>query len=129
MLYKRVCNSPGSVDVKDSKCAVTTDSATPPGITQGCQLSHTRTTIRIPDYDKMRNTCPDEWIKELRNPSLVLVVPNEFAMPLPTRSMEINRENISAIVDQVWECCEGGVLLVKTNHITAIDNHAVSTYV
>lgn len=119
----------GPVDVGRSQCATAIDSATPPGITQGCRLLNPRTTIRIPDYDKMRNICPDEWVKELRNPSLVLAVPGKFAMPLPKRPKEVNRENISAIVDQDWGYHKGGVELGSTNKNTVIEDHSVSGHV
>lgn len=118
-----------SIDVDNSQHATVTDSATPPGIAQGCRLLYPCTTLRVPDYDKMRNSCPDEWVKELRNPSLVLAVPERFAMPLPTRPKEVNMANMSAIFDQHWEYRMGGVQLVKTKHSTAIEDHSVSGYV
>ena len=105
------------------------DTATPPGIAQGCRLLHPGTTTRIPDYDKMRKMCPDEWLNELRKPSLVLAVPEKFAMPLPTRSKGVNRERISAIVDQDWEYCEGGVQLVITETITTMKDRSVSGHI
>lgn len=118
-----------NIGVEDPQHAALMDTATPPGIAQGCRLLYPGTTTRIPDYEKMRNMCPDEWVRELRNPSLVLAAPKTFAMPLPARSKEVNREKISAIVDQDWEYREGKVELVSTKQFTIVKGHSVSDYI
>ena len=122
-------NTQSTVGADRSRWMAFSDTATPPGIAQGCRLLHPGTTTRVPDYDKMRNMCPDEWLNELRKPSLVLAVPEKLAMPLPTRSKKVNRKEISAIVDQDWEYREGGVQLVNTDEITTVEGHSVSGYV
>ena len=104
------------------------DSVAPPGITQGRHLLlHPGTTTRIPDLEKVRFTQPAEWLEELRSPSLVLAVPNEFATPRPVHARTIARENFSAIIDHEWEYCEGSVRLVNTSQDAAIGEHSVSS--
>lgn len=104
------------------------DNATPPGIAQGCHLLHPRTTMRVPDLEKVRFVQPEEWLEELCNPSLVLGVPAEFAAPRPTYARKIGRENVAAIVDQEWEYNEGEVRLVNTNQVTVVERLSVSNH-
>ena len=104
------------------------DCATPPGITQGRHLLlHPGTTTRIPDLEKVRFMQPAVWLEELRSPSLVLAVPNEFAAPRPVHARTIARENFSAIIDHEWEYREGSVRVVDTSQDTAIGEHSVSS--
>ena len=117
-----------AVDVEGRQCAPL-HSTIPPGIAQGRRLLYPRITTRIPDYEKMRSMSPDEWVGELRNPSLVLAVPEQFAMPLPSHSKQVERENISAIVDQNWEYRQGEVQLVITKQDTAVQGRLVSVHV
>lgn len=105
------------------------DSATPPGITQGCHLLlNPRTTMRVPDLEKVRFAQPAEWLEELRSPSLVLAMPSEFAAPRPTYARKIGRENVATIVDQEWEYSEGSVKLVNAKQTTVVEDHSVSNH-
>lgn len=117
-----------TIGVEEQRYDAFDDNATPPGITQGRHLLHPRTTTRVPDLEKVRFAQPAIWLEELRKPSLVLAVPNEFAAPRPAHARKIARENFSAIVDQEWEYCEGSVRLVNTDQSTGVEDYSVSDY-
>ena len=127
--YSDTCaTTSNTIGVEEQRRDAFGDNATPPGITQGRHLLHPRTTTRVPDLEKVRYTQPTEWLEELRNPSLVLAVPNEFAAPRPVHARKIARENFSAIIDHEWEYREGSVRLVNTDQSTGVEDYFVSNH-
>ncbi|KZT71678.1 hypothetical protein DAEQUDRAFT_92681 [Daedalea quercina L-15889] len=130
-IHPPVWSSPGSLrytsafasatgtvpQVGGSERVVTADSATVPNVVQAQprQYPYTR---RVPDYDRMRYMAPEDMVRELRNPTIVVTEPLVFAEPRPLRPRKVDRANISAIVDYDWEVWRGGVRLVSTKQDT-----------